>query len=1122
MVGQGSPIVWKVQPHGCAKLHVRLGLSRLFTTLLLLLAGVSFAGAAEKTARLRLAWGSGTAAKERWIGSISVAGGEFSELQPLGIETDAPVALRIEGERIVVNPLLKRGFDGCDVTVRAEEAALVRVELRTDESAETTIIESSLSQLLVSQVQEPLDALGSYFLARRSPGDALRVLPTRDHLVFSPGEKWDLRLQPDVEGELSAGPVILEVLLRASGEEKPQWQSSQQITHASQLADAVRFEITSPPSEGAYRLTVTAKRTENLATRFVPGQRSKPIAQRDVEFVVIDPAAKLPPLVDQWLPVLTIDPANPRWWQRLPAWAQVPRLRERTQGAIGNVRPVVRPMPAGDLLELPPAPKEGEPYWQSYTLPVREPGEPHLVEIEYPFGVEQALDLVLVEPDAAGKVTSADQCGSFRSEGRSSAAEGETAVHRFVIWPKTSSPQLLIVNRHKNAPGQYGKIRLFRQDSALASLLDTADDQTNERLVVQYLSTPRFAENLGAVESLDEESGLSVQSWSTFLDGAQRLAQSLRYAGYNGVMLSVSADGSGLYPSRLLQQSPRFDTGLLAASGQDPTKKDVLEMLLRVFDREGIQVFPSVQLAAPLPNLEKLRQGDTTKHNGISCVDYDGLNLWQSNLTAEGRAPYYNPLNDRVQAELIQVVQELTSRYSHHQSFAGVSLQLSGEGYGLMPGLASGLDDHTVFEFSRTLGISLPPNSSQLPRPRSLLLLSDHREQWKQWRQAKLSNLYHQVAEKVRSHRSDLRVVLATEDLFSGRTLRQRVRTSIDQPQQLREILPDHAVDLAGIARHPNIEILVPHLLANSQAAQQQSAILRANASAVQQGLLESSRENGQLFFAGSERFRLASFDQQSPFGPEQTYLTVTSRQRLIGRTKETALMQTLGSGDSNLIVQGGQSMQLLESDARSTVQTIKELPSIAAEREQTAQPVTLRVYRTQYATVLAVINESPWAVTAEVELSPSGPAEWQKLGASQAEDALQQHGSLDGSLQNWNVPLLPNQIQAWRFSDTRIRVGELRVNVDQLARSELQSRIQQIESARRQSRRAAFLFATTESRFRLAGCSTNHRRLATATGHARFDRTGTLEPAIRRILVAAAERRRNRCCRPEPSFPRA
>ena len=133
-------------------------------------------------------------------------------------------------------------------------------------------------------------------------------------------------------------------------------------------------------------------------------------------------------------------------------------------------------------------------------------------------------------------------------------------------------------------------------------------------------------------------------------------------------------------------------------------RKDVLEMLLRVFDREGIRVVPTVQLAAPLPRLEGLRVGadsQTTESQvtGISCVGYDGRSWLASHSSEDGLAPFYNPLNDRVQSEVLEMVGELTTRYGKHTSFAGVGLQVSGSGYGLMPGLGWGLDDRTVAEF---------------------------------------------------------------------------------------------------------------------------------------------------------------------------------------------------------------------------------------------------------------------------------------------------------------------------------------------------------------------------------------------------------------------------------------
>ncbi|MCG8449107.1 MAG: hypothetical protein MI725_05950, partial [Pirellulales bacterium] len=329
--------------------------------------------AAEKTVRLRLAWGSGTSAKARWTGQIAVADGILTDLQPLAIEADAPVALRIDGSRVIVAPREKRGFDGCDLTVHADEQALVSVWLQTDQTPQPTRIEVPLEQLIRGEVRQPLDDFGSFFVGHRAPGDKLRVRQQREHYVFASGEVWNLSLQPDFVSELASGPVQVDVELRAIGYDEVLWQSSQQLTAESPTESDLLFKVPCPTREDAYRLTIAARREEGFATRFVPGKQSKVLAKRQVEFVVIDPLAKLPHPADRWQPLLTIDPANPKWWQRLPAWASVPGLRERISGAIGNIRPVVRPGPAGDLVELPGVESRPEPSWQSYTLPVREP-----------------------------------------------------------------------------------------------------------------------------------------------------------------------------------------------------------------------------------------------------------------------------------------------------------------------------------------------------------------------------------------------------------------------------------------------------------------------------------------------------------------------------------------------------------------------------------------------------------------------------------------------------------------------------------------------------------------------------------------------------------------------------
>ena len=90
-------------------------------------------------------------------------------------------------------------------------------------------------------------------------------------------------------------------------------------------------------------------------------------------------------------------------------------------------------------------------------------------------------------------------------------------------------------------------------------------------------------------------------------------------------MLSVYADGSTIYPSRLLQPTPRYDTGPFFDQAQDPARKDALEMLLRLFDREQLKLIPSLQFSSPLPQLEeRIRRGGSDAV-GLQWIGSDGL-----------------------------------------------------------------------------------------------------------------------------------------------------------------------------------------------------------------------------------------------------------------------------------------------------------------------------------------------------------------------------------------------------------------------------------------------------------------------------------------------------------------
>ena len=184
----------------------------------------------------------------------------------------------------------------------------------------------------------------------------------------------------------------------------------------------------------------------------------------------------------------------------------------------------------------------------------------------------------------------------------------------------------------------YGKIRVKRLP---ASIGNDPIDMADGRLVASHFHRPLFCENFGASEALDPQSGRSLDDWITFYQGATRLIDYVKYSGAGTAVISVYSDGSSLYPSRLLEPTPRFDSGGYFNSGQDPIRKDVLELLFRLFDREGLKLIPALDLAAPLPEIEDLlRQGGAVTH-GVRWIGADGKPRIDNHPAVKGRAPYY-------------------------------------------------------------------------------------------------------------------------------------------------------------------------------------------------------------------------------------------------------------------------------------------------------------------------------------------------------------------------------------------------------------------------------------------------------------------------------------------------
>ena len=788
MVGQGGPRASRERRLPAAISAAAARVWR-FAPALLLLLSASLLKADDL--RVRIAWGGG--AERVWHGTISISDGVLAEPRPLGFEADEPGSMWFEGRpesgaavalpnqrggsatatpttELVVQQRSSRGYDGLDLLVAAPATAKLLVQLSADgeddrderdrpvfadgktgtaptKKSRPAVIEIPLADLSGEFVNKELDRQGNRLLAMRTPGDSLRVRFSRESLVFAPGETFRFTLEPNALPLPKGSNARVRVqLVRDGGKEI--WSVQHDVQ--GDRPEPIPLEVALPDEEGVYDIVITAVNNPpwSQAVR-QPLNWKRTIAERSVQVLVLNEQRPKTSRADRdFKQVVEIDPANPRWYEKYNKLPQLQltknRLTRLWKGPLGNDCLQTRKHALGELAQLKPNRESPDVSWEAYWLPISQPGRPHILEVDYPSDVPQTLGLCILEPNAAGALTPLG-LNSGVDNGAAMLESGEKPhwqKHRLVFWPRTATPLLLVSNGRQSAPAVYGKIRVLEGGERLPRALP-GRTSTNRRLLAAYLDRPLIPQIFSADECLDPPSGRSLDDWWTFYEGGTRLVEYLNYSGCNALMLAVSADGSAIYPSAVLQPTPRYDTGAFFASGQDPVGKDVLEMLLRLFDREDLQLIPTVEFAAPLPELEEIRRGGGPSTQGIEWIGSDGTSWSSSSPPQRGLGPYYNVLHPRVQQAMLGVLRELASRYANHPSFTGLAVRLSADGYAQLPGSDWGLDDATIARFEQDAKLRVPGSGPQRFAQRSAFLAQEPQHQaWLDWRAAQLAKFY--------------------------------------------------------------------------------------------------------------------------------------------------------------------------------------------------------------------------------------------------------------------------------------------------------------------------------------------------------------------------------------------
>ena len=926
--------------------------------------------------RIRMVWGGGAATA--WQGSLVISNGRFENVTALGFESDSGASLHAEGNELKIQPVRKADFAGFDVDLvgnKSDELLLTLVAPELGLGIERQLI--NLSPLFKpngqnESLQIPLDDSGNRLDINWAPGDRLPITIDREHLIFDPGETFEFNLRRFRGTVDSNHNSSLQVEVFAEGETQSLHEVTVPLQREGKYLSAqspIQFPV--PKKEGVYEARLTLK-NETLITR-LNFNRQK--LTREVQFVVIDPQVTetndAPEQIVLWNEVYNSDETRGPWIDKIPG---VPQIRSVSSGS--NKNPLRNEGVTGETDEGKTWTRFTPGGWQAIPLQVGELGKPHIIDIEFLDDGPMAVGISVLQPDSSGQIDPFGIDSGISISDRQKNQQPTVRRHRIFFWPEHKRPYLLFANRHAQRSASIGTVRVLAGPDQLAAsgIKDEATRSlpSGRRQFLSFYEKPLFAENFAAPKSFDSTTEQSWHTWQTFLVGAKRWTQYLKANGYTAAMLVVAGDGSSLYPSQKLQPNPRYDSGIFSPQGTDPMRKDIVELLLRIFEREGLQLVPVFHFNAPIPALEKLRMSGGEGSESLTLVDVQGESRIGTLRDASSSVSIYNPLDPTVQAAFSEVIREFVERYrGHARAMGGLGFLYSQDALQVLPGQSWGGDAATLRRFQADSGITTDGESDWFTR----LLNSQNRDVWLSWRQQKMAGWLDELKGMCESTGPLYLLggnLLETQDAFSA--LAPSLRRSGDMPDALSRI----GLPVEQVARDPGIVFLNPEELSPEKTLPEKRLNIQLTQTADVRNVFREFTNTGTLF---SHRYSWAEFDQLKDrriFGNLQQQAPMRLQPLTpVGFWHRQHLARSIADHDSQFLVEGGWLTGFgQEEHLLPLVEVFTQLPNVRfseVPEVDTNQPqvgVVMRQSLVGDQNWFYAVNPTPWPLVCRMELS--------------------------------------------------------------------------------------------------------------------------------------------------------
>jgi hypothetical protein len=766
---------------------------------------------------LRILWGG--PANRQYVGNIEIQDGFAKSIFPISMQADSSHSVKLRDNRTIeLLPSSPTRYGGAGFQIAGSDQTKLRITLNdpssspsgeADRSAATNVaeprtakakvLEVTLAEVLQQSRSMVLDQQGSSIVIERPTYDKIRPILRRTSLIFAPDEPIPLSCTGHHLGlgQQQGLRLTFSLLESSTGTILQSHHASITTDQVGSFAETSPATFYAPKEEGVYRIEIRAD-----SRRMLGALLSDAGVSRSLEFVVMQSS----PMQTAWVPWTSIETWEPaavdvltengdknrdnspagaaernRWlsWRNLGNrggwWNNLTRQSTRS--------PVKQTVERGESVM-------GPNDWYLTPLKIQAPGQPHRLLVRYSCAEPMQLGLTVLEPNGEGRlsplgVNSGVQISS--DDLREIQGTGETEI---IFWPKTAGASLLVTNPDSEHSLRLLGYELFAGPAQLESNLPLAafpsetfsegrnaegenatSGTTKEGVPLQtstaplvprvaaiYLDKPLLAEFLGGPEILDQATGRGLHAWQSYYTACKHLVEYLKWSGHNGVVLFVAGEGGSLYPSEFLYPNSKFDRGRFFADGRDPTQKDVVELLLRMLDREGLHALLGIHFDGSMdPDLIRTARAP----DPVELVDLQGNRWSQAKPNVPQQPPRYNPLNPIVREQMTRSLLELADRYRDHPSFRGVVVEMGGTGHLSFAGDRWGYDPESVQIFAKSLNAQLPTDVNEL----TAVVQSRLRGAFMQWRANQLTLFLQQIAQRIRKERSDLRLVVSTAGL---------------------------------------------------------------------------------------------------------------------------------------------------------------------------------------------------------------------------------------------------------------------------------------------------------------------------------------------------------------------